>query len=71
MHAEGSSLPSDIRGRFWIEAQIAYMEPINGKTYELWGGFVDKKEEWIGGTMIEMDSHFNSSPTEKITDVRM
>jgi hypothetical protein len=47
------------------------MEPINGKTYPLWGQFVDKKAEWIGGTMKETDSDCGDSPTEKITDIFM
>jgi hypothetical protein len=28
---------------------------INGKTYPLWQQFVDKKEEWIGGLLIDHD----------------
>lgn len=47
------------------------MEPINGKTYPLWGQFVDRKEEWIGGTMTESDKYVGDSPTEKITDISM
>lgn len=27
------------------------MEPVNGKTYPLWGQFVDRKQEFIGGTL--------------------
>ena len=27
------------------------MEAVNGKTYPLWGQFVDRKEEWIGGEL--------------------
>lgn len=27
------------------------MEPINGKVYPLWGQFVDRKDEWIGGAL--------------------
>jgi hypothetical protein len=47
------------------------MEPINGKIYPMWGQFVDRKEEWIGGTMREWDNHCGESTVEKITDVRM
>lgn len=47
------------------------MKPINGKTYPLWGKFVDGKHEWIGGTMIEHDRDCGDSPLEKITDIRM
>ncbi len=27
------------------------MEPVNGKDYPLWGQFIDKKQEWIGGVL--------------------
>jgi hypothetical protein len=47
------------------------MKAINGKTYPMWGQFVDKKEEWIGGTMMESDRHCGNSPKEKITDIKM
>lgn len=47
------------------------MNPINGKRYPLWEQFVDKKEEWIGGTMQEFDSHCGPAPKEIIKDVRL
>ena len=27
------------------------MEAVNGKVYPLWGQFIDRKEEWIGGIL--------------------
>ncbi len=39
---------------------------INGKTYPLWGQFVEQKDKWIGG--ILHDTY--ASPTE-ITDITL
>jgi hypothetical protein len=47
------------------------MEAINGKTYPMWGQFVDNKDQWIGGTMREFDRQCGPAPSEKITDIKM
>lgn len=47
---------------------------VNGKNYPLWGQFVDRKEEWIGGILEDfgdsIDSHmgFNGAKGE-IADI--
>ena len=57
------------------------MKPINGKMYPLWGQFIDRKEEWIGGELQdegdEMDKTIAALAkkeliiTTKILDIRM
>ena len=47
---------------------------INGRAYSLWGQFVDKKAEWIGGTLQDfgdsMDAVLGFKGGEtKITDI--
>ena len=49
------------------------MEPINGKTYPLWGQFVERKEEWMGGTLEDfgdsMDQHMFGADAHAITTI--
>jgi hypothetical protein len=50
------------------------MKPINGKVYPLWGQFIDRKNEWIGGILQEVSDSFPQlSPDEceqtEITDI--
>jgi len=44
------------------------MESVNGKVYTLWGQFVDKKSEWIGGNL--QDEGGECLQTE-ITDITL
>jgi hypothetical protein len=32
---------------------------VNGKTYPLWGQFVERQEEWIGGTLEDSGDAFD------------
>lgn len=34
------------------------METINGKQYPMWSQFVDRKNEWIGGILQEINDSF-------------
>jgi hypothetical protein len=43
---------------------------INGKVYPMWQQFVDKKSEWVGGSLINVDKIMGSAETV-ITDVRL
>lgn len=43
------------------------MNVINGRTYPLWQQFVDRKDEWIGGTLTDPPGE---DPT-LITDVEL
>jgi len=40
------------------------MEPVNGKEYPLWGQFVDRKEEFIGGILEETQDSYPQVPGE-------
>ena len=42
---------------------------VNGKEYTMWGGFVEKKEEWIGGILEDHDMG-EVHPT-KIIDIEL
>ncbi len=44
------------------------MEPINGKRYPLWEQFVDRKDEWIGGTLVDVA---DGAPPTTIIDVTL
>ena len=51
---------------------------VNGKEYPLWSQFVERKDEWIGGKLVDSgDSHDrmfsgNESPAStKITDIQL
>jgi len=35
------------------------MKLVNGKEYPLWGQFIDRKEEWIGGTLQEFGDNMD------------
>jgi len=49
------------------------MEPVNGKTYPFWGQFIDRKKEWIGGILEEVQNSFPQQEGEteetEITDI--
>lgn len=52
------------------------MEAVNGRTYPLWGQFIDRKEEWIGGTLEDfgdpMDRRMGYKGTvATITDITL
>lgn len=52
------------------------MEPVNGKVYPMWGQFLDRKEEWIGGTLEDhgdsMDRQMKMPVmSTKITDIQI
>lgn len=47
------------------------MEAINGKTYPMWGQFVEKKAEWIGGELQEFDNVMGEAPVTEIIDVTL
>jgi hypothetical protein len=52
------------------------MESINGKYYPLWSQFVDRKAEWIGGTLEDFGDSFDSAfglsgSTTTITDIAL
>ena len=40
---------------------------VNGRHYSLWGQFVDRKKEWIGGILEDLDG----GPPTKITDITL
>lgn len=40
---------------------------VNGKTYPLWGQFVEKKAQWIGGTLQDHECEESTI----ITDIRL
>lgn len=42
---------------------------INGKTYHLWQQFLDKEQEYIGGTLHDMDD--GNQETTEITAIRL
>lgn len=42
---------------------------VNRKRYSLWQQFVDKKNEWIGGTLRDMQD--GTEAVEMITDIRL
>jgi len=49
---------------------------VNGKEYPLWGQFVEKKEEWIGGELMDggdsFDIQLGFSPVKTIiTDIEL
>lgn len=35
------------------------MDLVNGKEYPLWGRFIDRKEEWLGGTLEDFGDSFD------------
>lgn len=51
------------------------MELINGKEYPLWGKLVDRKDEFIGGILEEIQDSFPQMPGEapqtKIVDITL
>lgn len=49
---------------------------INGKEYPMWAQFVEKKNEWIGGTLQEIEDSFprvadEESEGTKIIDIKL
>ena len=50
------------------------MITINGRQYPLWSQFVERKEEWIGGTLIEinLDPHIKADQIKtEITNIEL
>lgn len=47
------------------------MEPINGKTYPMWQGLIEKKSELIGGTLVEYDGDIGATASTKIIDIKL
>jgi hypothetical protein len=45
------------------------MEKINGKHYPLWSQFVERKDEWIGGKLVNEDMGLVAETT--ITDIEL
>ena len=45
------------------------MQTINGKTYTLWPQFVEKKNQWIGGDLIDFDHDVGLESKTKIKDI--
>lgn len=44
---------------------------VNGRHYPLWQQFVDRKSEWIGGTLQEIDQILGEGPLCEITDISL
>ena len=48
---------------------------VNGREYPLWGQFIERKEEWIGGLLEEVQDNFPQmpvgSPQTKIVDITL
>ena len=45
---------------------------VNGKHYPLWSQFVERKEEWIGGTLEDHDvGAVGPAMSTKITDIEL
>ena len=42
---------------------------INGRVYPMWSQFVEKKSEWIGGTLYDIDMGVKNKTT--ITDIEL
>lgn len=47
------------------------MKEVNGKTYPLWGQFVDRKAEWIGGILQDLDLPLDEEMMTKIIDITL
>lgn len=51
------------------------MEAVNGKVYPMWGQFVDRKDEWIGGILEETQDSWprvpGEAPQTKITNITL
>ena len=50
------------------------MITINGKQYPLWSQFVERKEEWIGGILEELEDSYpqiGDSGKTIITDIKL
>lgn len=47
------------------------METINEKVYPMWSQFVEKKAEWIGGQLKEIDMIMGEGEVTEITDVTL
>ena len=48
------------------------MAEVDHKKFPLWGQFIDRKSEWIGGRLIDTDTDFGMQEAEtKIKDIRL
>jgi hypothetical protein len=47
------------------------MITINGKSYPMWSQFVEKKEQWIGGTLEEFGDGICDGGVTTITDITL
>ena len=48
------------------------MTEVDHKKFPLWGQFIDRKNEWIGGRLIDTDTDFGMQEAEtKIKDIRL
>lgn len=48
------------------------MEDVNGKHYPLWSQFIDRKDEFIGGTLEDLETCFGEKcGSTKITDITL
>lgn len=47
------------------------MITLNGKSFPLWSQFVEKKNEWIGGTLEEFGDQFCDGATSEIIDITL
>lgn len=45
---------------------------VNGRNYKLWGQIIERKDEWIGGRLVEFDGDWSGDFVETvITDIRL
>lgn len=44
---------------------------INSKTYPMWSQFVERKNEWVGGKMFEVDSVMGATPMTEIVNIEL
>lgn len=47
------------------------MQTINGKTYPMWSQFVEKKANFIGNKMFDVDSMMGAAPETEVVDVEL
>lgn len=50
----------------------ATLNTVNGRYYPLWQQFIDKKDQWIGGTLVELTPGYRDSVVETtIVDITL
>ena len=47
------------------------MITIDGKSFPLWSQFVERKNEWVGGSLEEFGDQFCGGATTEITDITL